>query len=230
MPESSLSGPAGSRPWLTHYPPGIPPDIDIPDKRLPDLVGDVVKRNPGRTALVYYGARWTYRRFWESAGGFANALAREGIRPGDRLALYLPNCPAYPIAYFGALRAGVTVVQVSPLYIGQDLVRLLKDASPKGIVTLEILYPNLQKVGEEVDPGVRWVARLRELYPWWKRPFVNSVLRRRGLPTAVPTGPSIRNWTASLRTTGTLPELSTDPRTEVAVLQYTGGTTGRPKA
>ena len=230
LPPSPAAGPPSARPWLGHYPAGIPADVDVPDRRLPDLVADVVRRTPDRTALVYYGARWSYRRFWDEAAGLARAFAADGLNRGDRLALYLPNCPAYPIAYFAALRRGLTVAQVSPLYLGQDLVRLLRDAEPKGLVTLEILYPNLAKVDAEVDVPVRYVARLRELYPALKRPFVNSVLRRRGLPTAVPIGPRIRRWRPSVRTPGTLVEATGDPRTEVAVLQYTGGTTGKPKA
>ena len=202
----------------------------MPDRRLPDLIADVVRQSPDHTALIYYGARWSYRRFWEEAAGFARALSAEGFRAGDRLALYLPNCPAYPIAYFGALRLGLIVVQVSPLYIGQDLVRLLKDAEPKGLVTLEILYPNLEKVDREIEVPVRYVARLREFYPWLKRPFVNSVLRRRGLPTAFPTDPRVRPWARAVGTRGSFTEATGDPASEIAVLQYTGGTTGRPKA
>lgn len=226
MAEQKTAGP----PWLAHYPPGIPAEISIPERRLHELVGDVVRQHPQRPALLYYGARWSYRRFWDESAAFARALAADGLRPGDRFAVYLPNCPAYPIAYFGALRLGLTVVQISPLYIGQDLIRLLRDAEPKGIATLEILYPNLAKVEEDARVPVHYVARLRDLYPWWKRPLVNSVLRRRGLPTGFPTGPRVRPWTHAVRTRGVLTDAVGNPASEVAVLQYTGGTTGRPKA
>jgi len=219
-----------ARPWLAHYPPGIPADIDVPLRRLPDLVADIVASEPDRLAFIYYGAKWTYRRFWAEAGAFAATLQRDGLRPGDRLGLYLPNCPMYPIAFFGALRAGVTVVQVSPLYIAQDLVHLLTDSTPSAVVTLEILYPNLAKVAGDVPPIPTYVARLREFYPAWKRPFVNSVLRRRRMPTEFPRGPGVRAWAAAVRGEPIARDATGDPATEVAVLQYTGGTTGRPKA
>ncbi len=165
---------------------------------------------------------------WAESGRFAAALARDGIGPGDRVALYLPNCPAYPIALLGVLRLGAVVVQVSPLYIGQDLTRILKDSTPKAIVTLEILYPNLEKVRADYTVPVLCVARLREFYPVWTRPFVNLVLRKRGMPTSYPRhDPGVRPWTWTVHYRGTAPTFHGDPATTVAVLQYTGGTTGR---
>jgi long-chain acyl-CoA synthetase len=216
--------------WVSRYPPGVPQRVEVPDRLLTEVVEESVRRWGDRTALVYYGAKWTYRRFWQESERFAAALAREGVGPGDRVALYLPNCPAYPIAFFATLRLGAIVVQVSPLYLGQDLVRLLRDSSPKAVVTLEILYPNLAKVRGEYAPPVAFVARLREFYPWYTRPFVNLVLRRQKLSTEFPTGASVRSWSASVSTPGSVPLAKSDPTTTVAVLQYTGGTTGKPKA
>jgi long-chain acyl-CoA synthetase len=218
------------RPWFVHYPPGVPKEIEIPDKRIPDLLRESAERWPNRDAFVFYGSRWSYRSFWLEAERFAAAIAREGLRAGDRLALYLPNCPAYTIAYLGALRLGVTIVQISPLYLGQDLRRLLADANPKGIVTLEIHYPNLNALSSEMVLPTTFVARLREFYPPLRRLFVNSVLRRRGLSTRVPVGPNIRLWHEALQTIGEVTDHRSDPATEIAVLQYTGGTTGVPKA
>jgi len=218
------------RPWFDHYERGVPRSIDIPARRLSELVADSVARWPDRVAFHHYGARWTYRTFWEQTGRFAATLHRAGFVPGDRLALYLPNCPMYPIAFFAALRLGLVVAQVSPLYLGQDLERLLRDAQPKGLVTLEILYPNVAKLRAEAPVERVYVARLREFYPWTKRPFVNLVLRRRGLPTAFPRDPEVVAWRTALAATGDFPEFRGDPKDELAVLQYTGGTTGRPKA
>jgi len=216
--------------WYRRYPPTVPHHVEIPDLLLTEFIERSVRRWPDRTAVVYYGSKWSYARFWQESERIAAALAREGIGPGDRVALYMPNCPAYPIALFAILRLGATVVQVSPLYLGQDLTRILKDASPKALVTLEILYPNLAKVrGEFAIPTV-FVARLREFYPWYLRPFVNSVLRKNKMPTDFPTDPWVRAWKTALATPGTAPLAKGDPRSSVAVLQYTGGTTGRPKA
>jgi len=218
------------RVWYRRYPPSVPRHVEIPDLLLPEFIEQSVRRYPDRTALIYYGSKWTYTRLWEESERFAAALRREGVGPGDRVALYMPNCPAYPIAFFAILRLGATVVQVSPLYLGQDLARLLKDAAPKALVTLEILYPNISKARGEYPVPTVFVARLREFYPWYLRPFVNSVLRKQKHPTEFPKDPWVRPWKAAVAAPGSVPIVKSDPRTTVAVLQYTGGTTGRPKA
>jgi long-chain acyl-CoA synthetase len=218
------------RVWFRQYPPKVPRHVTIPDQLLTELVEEGVRRWPDRPAIVYYGATWSYRRFWEQSERFAAALACEKVGPGDRVALYLPNCPAFPIAFFAILRLGAIVVPVSPLYIQQDLERVLEDATPKALVTLETLYPNLAKVrfGRAV-PAV-FVARSRAFYPWYRRPFVSVGSRDRSSPRRFPSGPSVRSWKKALATSGSVPLARSDPRTSPAVLQYTGGTTGVPKA
>jgi long-chain acyl-CoA synthetase len=226
-----MATPSAAEPvWLKWYPPKVPHHLAIPDVLLTQLVEESVRKWPDRTALIYYGSKWSYRRFWELSERLAAALRREGVGPGDRVALYLPNIPAYPIAFFAVLRLGAIVVQVSPLYIGQDLIHLLNDSKPKALVTLEILYPNLAKVQGEVAVPAVFVARVRDFYPWYIRPFVNSVLRRQKMPTQFPRDPSVRPWRRAIATPGAVPLVTADPRTTPAVFQYTGGTTGRPKA
>lgn len=216
-------------PWLQKYPAHVPRTIEIPDRSLPELLAASSERWPDRTALAFYGARWSYRQLWAASGIFAGNLSRSGLRPGDRFAVNLPNCPAYPIAFFGALRAGLSVVQVSPLYVGQDLHRVLDNSRPRAIAMLDIHYPQFAAVRSTLSaPPTPYVARLRSFYPPWTRPFVNFVLRRHGLPTAVPEPPAAQPWT-SLLVPASPPTLRVTAD-QVAVLQYTGGTTGRPKA
>ncbi|HXQ94671.1 MAG TPA: long-chain fatty acid--CoA ligase [Thermoplasmata archaeon] len=216
--------------WFAHYPANVPRTIEIPNVRLPDLVEPSVEEWRDRTALIYYGRRWTYREFWEASGRVASTLVADGFVPGDRLALYLPNSPAHPIAFYGALRLGLTVVHVSPLYLGQDLIRVLTDSGAKGIVTLDILYPNLAKVADSVRVPHVYVAETREFYPWPTRMFVNLVLHRQGRTTGVPKSAGVRPWRYLVSGSGTFAKPVTDPAKEVAVYQYTGGTTGWPKA
>ena len=216
--------------WFRQYPPNVPRHLTIPDRLLSELIEESVRRWPDRTAVEYYGAAWSYRRLWRESERLAASLARSKVGRGDRVALYLPNCPAYPIAFFATLRLGAIVVPVSPLYLGQDLARILKDATPKALVTLEVLYPNLAQVrGEYTVPAVV-VARSSEFYPWYRRPGVNRALRKQKLPTHLPRDPSVRPWSTAVADAGSVPLVPSDPRTSVAVLQYTGGTTGRPKA
>ncbi len=220
------------RVWVRKYPPGVPPEVEIPDLLLSELVAASVERWPRRIALRYYGAAWSYRAFWTLTERLAGQLARDGIGPGDRVGIYLPNGPLYPIALFAILRLGASAVQISPLYRDRDLAHLLGDAQPKAVVTLEILYPNLRALREEVPVPVVVVARLKEFYPAFpvpKRWFVDRVLRRQHLPTGMPTDPEVRPWARIARSPARVPLWKGDPATTVALLQYTGGTTGRPK-
>lgn len=188
------------RPWLRQYPPGVPAHVPIPERTLHAVIGEAIRQYPDHTALIYYGRTWTYRQLDEQSARFAASLRREGVRPGDRVALYLPNCPAYPIAFLGILRAGAIVVQVSALYFGDELAALLRDSEPKAVVTLEFLYPNLERIRGTFFPPVVYVARLRELYPLRTRPFVNLVLRRQGRDTRVPRAAEVRLWGRVVRT------------------------------
>ncbi len=216
-------------PWLSSYPKYVPRSLEVPPITLPQLLERSAERWPDRTAIIYYGRTWSYRALWEATGRAAAGFARAGLHPGDRLALYLPNCPPYVIAFFGALRAGLTVIQVSPLYIQQDLARVIHDAEPQAIVLLEIHYPQLAAVAREAPVRLHFVARLRDSYPFPTRLFVNSVLRRGGHPTEFPRAPGVHPF-RELEQAGRPPEVAQDPARTVAVFQYTGGTTGKPKA
>jgi long-chain acyl-CoA synthetase len=218
------------RVWLKKYPADVPATVPIPNVLLTELIGASCQKWASRTALVYYGATWTYQRFWAESERFAAALKQNGVGPGDRVAVYLPNCPLYPIAIFAAWRLGAIVVQVNPLYHGQDLTGILRDAGPKAIVTLEIQYPNLVKIRGEYPIPVAFVARLREFYPWYKRPFVNSVLRKKGMSTEFPHETWVHSFSSAVRMQGSVDLFRADPARTVAVYQYTGGTTGVPKA
>jgi long-chain acyl-CoA synthetase len=216
--------------WLRTYPSDVPPTVEIPNVMLTELIEASCRKWASHTALDYYGAKWTYERFWAQSERFAAALRQNGVGPGDRVALYLPNCPLYPIAVFATLRLGAIVVQVNPLYLGQDLSRILRDSGAKALVTLEILYPNVAKIREEYPIPVTFVARLREFYPWYARPFVNSVLRKRHLPTDFPSEPWVHPYSTAIRSQDRVDLYRADPARTVAVYQYTGGTTGVAKA
>ena len=218
------------RPWLRKYPPGVPAHLDHPRQMVPEMLEESVRRWPERAALRFSRSQWSYRRLEAESERFAAALAREGVGPGDRVALCLPNCPAHPIALLGALRLGATVCQLSPLWIGEDLEAVLRDAAPKVVVTLETLYPILARTPSGPAIPLVYVARLREFYPAPVRPFVNLAVRRHGFSTRFPAGPNVRAWRRAVRTPGACPIYRGDPATTVAVLQYTGGTTGTPKA
>jgi long-chain acyl-CoA synthetase len=216
--------------WVAKYPSHVPRTLAIPDLPVTSLLENAAKQWPERTALIFYGRRWSYAALWELSGHVAANLARDGFVAGDRIALYLPNCPAYPAAYFGALRLGLIVVQVSPLYLGQDLSRVLADSGAKGIVTIDVLFPHFAAIREGLPQRLTaYVAHLSEFYPVPMRMVVQLALLLRRVPTRIPRAPEARAF-RSLLAPGTPPAVSIEPASNVAVFQYTGGTTGRPKA
>jgi long-chain acyl-CoA synthetase len=222
------------RPWLALYPAGVPADLPSDLKSVPEMFRQAVERWPARDALVFslrpgVERRWTYQELWDDVAHVAAGLDAQGFRKGDRLALYLPNCPEYVLSYYAALRLGLVVVQIAPLYIHQDLSTPLEDSRPRGIVTLDFLSHNLKEVLDPGDPPTVFLARLKEDAPWWARPFVDRELRRQGRDPSPARGIPHIPFARLRRTEGRVPEVPLDPTEDVAVLQYTGGTTGTPK-
>src|SRR3979409_2381384 len=130
-----------SRPWLKHYPAEIPQTISYREAPLYSLLEDSAARHPDLTAARFSAHTLTYAQLWAQAQRFGAALAERGIRKGDRVALMMPNCPQYLIAYFGTLRAGGVVAQVNPLYTPRELEYLLRDSGAETIVVADLLYP-----------------------------------------------------------------------------------------
>ena len=222
------------RPWLRLYPPGVPADLPADLLPVPEMFRQAVERWPARDALVFalrpgLERRWTYQELWDDVSHVAAGFHAAGLRKGDRLALYLPNCPEYVLSYYAALRLGLVVVQIAPLYIHLDLRTPLEDSRPKGIVTLDFLSHGLKEVLDSAARPLIFLGRLREDVPWWARPFVNRGLRRQKHNPSPATGLPYVPFARLRRTEGTVPEVPLDLAEDVAVLQYTGGTTGTPK-
>ncbi|MER3547299.1 MAG: long-chain-fatty-acid--CoA ligase, partial [Rhodanobacteraceae bacterium] len=139
---------ADPRPWLEHYPPGVPAEIDV--GAFPSIVAmfeQACARHPQRPAYSSFGVALTWAELDRESAAFAAFLANEWkLGKGDRLAIMLPNLLQYPIALFGALRAGLTVVNVNPLYTARELQHQLEDSGAKSIVVLENFAATLASV------------------------------------------------------------------------------------
>jgi non-ribosomal peptide synthetase component F len=135
-----------TRPWLAHYSAGVPQRIDIPERPLTWLLDEAARKVSARAALSYYGTLISYAQFASLADRFARGLVKLGVQRGDRVSLCLPNTPQFPIAFFGALKAGAVVVPTNPLYTQPELEHQLNDAGVKVVVTLDMLYHTLAAV------------------------------------------------------------------------------------
>ena len=167
----------GGFPWLRHYEQGVPAHIDIPDQPLTWILDQTVHRFPSQTAFIYYGTRLSYAHFSLLANRFATTLLRLGIQKGDRVAIALPNIPQYPIAFYGALRAGAVVVPTNPLYTGREMQHQLADSGARIVIMLDMFYPTVRAVRANTalehviltSPADFLPPRLRPLYPLTQR-------------------------------------------------------------
>jgi long-chain acyl-CoA synthetase len=215
-------------PWREHYAHACAWDLDLPPLSLVEMFESSAAAHPERPLVNFEGRSFSYSALLDESRRFACGLKSWGVLPGERVGLFLPNVPTYVPAYFGALMAGATVVNFSPLYTAAELEAQVLDSGTRLLVTLDV--PALLPTATEVlynSPLKRLiVVRLADLLP----PVMGLALKlfgRRRL-AKVPRAPEIGSWRLMLGQ----PLVATapiDPQHDLALLQYTGGTTGTPK-
>ncbi|MBN6186607.1 long-chain fatty acid--CoA ligase [Aneurinibacillus sp. BA2021] len=220
------------RPWLTSYPPEVPDQLTYPEIPLYELLIQSAAAHPHKPALFFMGKEITYEQLLEQCYRFANALDQLDVKKGDRVAIMLPNIPQSVIAYYGALLAGATVVQTNPLYTERELLHQMTDSGATVIVCLDLLYPRVKKIKKDTLLTHVIVTGIKDYLPLAKKlfyPFVQWKQRQRvqvkeGESSGVYLLPSLlaRSSPAPIRT-------AVDIWEDVALIQYTGGTTGRAK-
>jgi len=207
-----------ARPWLKQYQTGVPAEVEVPLKSVGQAFDEATDRDPGRTAVVFYGRSISYRELRESTDRLACALARLGLKKGDRVALYLVNSPQFIIAYFAALKCGAIVTPISPVYTSHEVRYQLEDSGARAVICQDALYEKVARTGVRLELVV--VTNVGEYLPALKRllarktPISGSVHWLQDLLKAHPATP---------------PAVTIDPKTDIAALPYTGGTTGNPK-
>jgi long-chain acyl-CoA synthetase len=220
------------KPWLRFYPPDIPVDITPSGDTLPGLLRESARRRPAQTAIIYFGHKISYRELDEAADHFALGLLAKGLLPGDRVALMLPNCPQFVIACYGALRAGATVVPCNPLYVERELEHQLRDSGAKILVTLTLFYKMAKAVQPKVGLEQLIVGNIKDYFPPALKLLFTVAKEKKGGHRATLEGPGVFSWSDFLashdeKPAAYLPEIKAD---DIALYQYTGGTTGVPKA
>ena len=181
-----------------------------------------------RPLADFLGRRYTYREIDAEARSFARGLQSLGLGKGDRIGLYLPNVPAYLSAYFGVLMIGATVVNFSPLYTAEELERQVADSQTRLLVTLDVpaLLPTATQVHRESDLEWLVVCKLSQMLPFWQGLGLRLFRRKDIVP--FPSTAKVLEW-SELLLKGSPSPVRIDPLTDLALLQYTGGTTGTPK-
>jgi len=215
------------RPWTKWYAEGVPPDLEIPEKNVIEVLDEGIEKWGKKNAVIFYGKKMKHKEIHELSLRFATALHDLGVKKGDMVAILLPNCPQFMIAFFGILRLGATVTAVSPLYTAREVEHQLKDSGAKIIVVLDLLYENVEKVWDEVGLKRAIVTSISEYMPGAGRFF--SRARGKTLGAEVSTRSGIIQFQDLIKKYPPNPpkvEISPD---DLASLPYTGGTTGRPK-
>jgi long-chain acyl-CoA synthetase len=218
-----------TRPWVRHYDPGVPATLSGVDQTLGQLLRDAGQRFGDRVALVWFGREMTYAQLDEAADRFARALVAEGVRPGDRVALLLPNSPQFVIAYYGTVRTGAIVVPLNPLYTARELEQQLSDCGARLLVTLTMFHKTVQAVRQNVRLDRVVVANIKDYFPpLLKVLFTVAKERKEGHRAELGAGDIA--WNAFLAGAPDAPPAHEPKPGDTAVFGYTTGTTGTPKA
>jgi long-chain acyl-CoA synthetase len=223
-----------SKPWLKHYPEGVPETVDVPDASVPDLFNQVAETYGKKPALIFYGKEISYTKLKELIDRFATALADLGVKKGDTVALYLLNCPQYVVAYFAALRIGAKVTPISPVYTSHEIRHQLLDSDATTMICQDILYDNVEKTGVALKHVI--LTGILEYLPTLKKVLGKGMLGKDYADLQVPT-PEHRAQAGLLDFQELIkkyppnpPQVNIEPKKDIAILPYTGGTTGLPKA
>jgi len=163
------------RPWLQFYLEGVPADVDIPDKSVPQAFGEAVEKWRNKTALIFYGAKISYRQLKEEVDRFATALHDLGVKKGDKVALLLLNSPQFIIAYFGALEVGATLTPISPVYVSPEIKHQIEDSGAKTLICQDILYDHVEKAEVKLERVI--LTNIAEYLPRLKKFLARSMLR-----------------------------------------------------
>ncbi len=203
-------------------------DMDLKSVSLPDLFARSTRAAPGAALAEFVGRTYSYADLFTEARRFAAGLQAAGIAKGDRIGLFLPNVPIYISAYYGAMMAGATVVNFSPLYSPDELAQQVEDSGTRLLVTIDVasLLPTALKVLDGSSLQSLTVGRLGDMLPLGKR-ILLKLLGRKQI-ASIPDRSDVTAWTDFLGPDNPAP-VAIDPDHDLALLQYTGGTTGVPK-
>ncbi len=217
------------RPWHKNYPPNVPKTLTYPEVPLHQLLENSAQNYPNQPAIHYLGETLTYQELSEYTDHFATALTKLGVKQGDRVALYLPNIPQYILSFYAVSKIGAINTAISPLYREREALRQINDSGAETLIFLDLLYPIVEAIKEKTKLKNLISANIGEYLPTSKR-IIGSLLR--AVPKhKIPTSAHTHEFRQLLETTlPNPPDVQIDPKNDLVVLQYTGGTTGTPKA
>ncbi|MBU9710944.1 long-chain-fatty-acid--CoA ligase [Evansella tamaricis] len=219
------------KPWFQHYPEEIPKSIEYEVATLHSYLKRVAEKFPDKSALDFMGKEMTYKELYDSSLKLANQLRSIGVEKGDRVAIMLANTPQAVISYYGALFAGAIVVQTNPLYVEREIEHQMNDSGAKVMICLDLVYPRVAKVLDKTELEHIIVTGIKDYLPFPKNliyPFIQK--KNTGIKVNLTYNNTLHSFVDFLNK-GSSDEidLEIDPKEDLALLQYTGGTTGPAK-
>lgn len=219
-----------AHPWLKSYPPEVDWAAELPSKPLYTLLDDAAALHAVRPCVEFQGRQFSYAEIMRLSDRAAKGLTAAGFKPGMKLGLFLPNCPYFVVFYYAGLKAGGTIVNFNPLYAEDEIARQIDDSGTDFMVTLDlaILLHKFSSMFGRTGLKRAIVCSLTEQLPL-RSGLLFRLLKRRDI-ASVPRSEHYIPVRQVLNNDGAFVPVHVDPKTAVAVLQYTGGTTGVPKA
>ncbi len=217
------------RPWLEHYPKHVKWDQKFVGKPLCDLIDETAAKVPENIALDFFGKTWTYGELQRQVNEAAKSFQEMGVKKGIKVGLFLPNCPQFVVAFFAISKVGGTVVSYSPLYSETELLHQVEDSQTDIMITVDLdtLYSKMRRVVDQSRIRKLIVSSFADFLPFPKN-ILFKIFKRSAIASPI-RDENFVDYNSLFGNDGKIEPQNINPDEDIAILQYTGGTTGIPK-